>query len=232
MPTLDKFLLKAFNRLSYNRGVSGPLVAGFLLDLSDHYTPNAPIILINLFVLKTKFLLLISRQNFNTTNDVARVNGGKVRPYSMFEHYQYRGLCFLQLSLYEYYRVILVVKSGQKQREDYKFDDTHAQKKIFLQQYLGKSNQLVLVILRGILSDNEEVEDAIPGGHPKTDACWANLTVMLLSCFVPWERFLDLFHTIRATIAMYKEFAWSVWERCEPNLPPHVQFYAQNVCQM
>ena len=78
MPTLDKFLLKAFNRLSYNREVSRLLVAGFLLDLPDHYTPNAPIKLINLFVLKTKFPLLISRQNFINTDDIACVNGGKV----------------------------------------------------------------------------------------------------------------------------------------------------------
>ena len=29
-PTLDKFSLKAFNRLSHDREVSGPLVVGFL----------------------------------------------------------------------------------------------------------------------------------------------------------------------------------------------------------
>ena len=60
-PNLDKFLLKVFNRLSYNCKVCGSLVVGFLLDLSNHYTPNTSVKSINIFVLKDKFLLLISR---------------------------------------------------------------------------------------------------------------------------------------------------------------------------
>ena len=103
---------------------------------------------------------------------------------------------------------------------------------MFLQRYSGKSNQLALVTLRGNLSDNEEAEDAIPGSHPETDVRRVDLAFVLLSLFVSWERLLDLFYTERAKIATYKKFAWSVWERCEPNLPPHVQFYAQNICQM
>ena len=194
-PNLDRFSLKAFNRLSHDHQVSGPLVAGFLLDLPDHYTPDAPVKSINISVLKDKFPLLISGQNFNTTNDVARVNGGKVPPYSMFEHYSHRGLCFLKLSLYEYYRVVSVVKRERKQEGDYEFDDTHTQKEMFLQQYSNKKKQLALVTLRGSLSDNKEAEDAIPGGHPETDTRRADLAIVLLSLFVPWERLLDLFHT-------------------------------------
>ena len=59
MPTLDKFLLKAFNKLSHNREVSRSLVVGFLLDLPNHYILNALVKLINISILKTKFLLLI-----------------------------------------------------------------------------------------------------------------------------------------------------------------------------
>lgn len=76
-------------------------------------------------MLKAKFPLLISRQNFNTTNNnVICVNGGKIRFYSIFEHYSYTGLYFLQLFLYKYYRVVFVVKREQKQKKDYKFDNT------------------------------------------------------------------------------------------------------------
>ncbi len=39
--TLDKFALKAFNRLSHDREISGPLVASYLLNLLDHYSPKA-----------------------------------------------------------------------------------------------------------------------------------------------------------------------------------------------
>lgn len=109
-PNLDKILLKAFNRLSYNCEVSRPLVARFLLNLLHHYTPNTPIKSISISVLKDRFLLLISRQNFNTINDVACVNTSKIPPYFIFEYYFQRSLCFLKLFLYEYYRVISIVK--------------------------------------------------------------------------------------------------------------------------
>lgn len=75
---LNKFLLKAFNRLSYNCKISRQLVARFLLVLPDHYNSNALIKSINISVLKNKFSLLISGQNFNTTNDVACINGSKI----------------------------------------------------------------------------------------------------------------------------------------------------------
>lgn len=61
MPTLNKFLFKVFNRLSHNCKISRPIVMRFLLVLPDHYISNALIKSINIFVLKTKFLLLISR---------------------------------------------------------------------------------------------------------------------------------------------------------------------------
>ena len=78
--TLEKFLLKILNRLSHNCEGSGPLIAGFLLHLPDHYTPNALVKSINISMLKTKFLLLIFGQNFNTINNIACVNGGKCNP--------------------------------------------------------------------------------------------------------------------------------------------------------
>ena len=98
-PNLDKFLLKAFNWLSHNYEVSRRLVVGFLLDLPDYYTLNVPVKSINISVLKNKFLLLGSRQNFNTTNDIISVNGTKIPPYFMLKYYTHRGLCFLKLSL-------------------------------------------------------------------------------------------------------------------------------------
>lgn len=117
-PNLDKFLLKAFNRLLRNCKVSGLLVEKFLLDLKVYYTCNALIKSINISMLKTKFSLLISRQNINTINDIAYINNSKIRLYFMFEHYFYSGLCFLQLFLYKYYRVVSVIKHDCKQEGD------------------------------------------------------------------------------------------------------------------
>ncbi len=47
-PSLDKFFLKAFNRLSHDRKISGPLVTSYLLDLPDHYSPKANMKTINI----------------------------------------------------------------------------------------------------------------------------------------------------------------------------------------
>lgn len=51
MPTLDKFILKAFNRLFHDCKISRPLVANFLLGFLDHYTPHTSIKTINIYIL-------------------------------------------------------------------------------------------------------------------------------------------------------------------------------------
>lgn len=57
--TLNKFLLKAFNRFLYNYKISRSLIVGFLLDLPNYYTFYTLFQSINIFLLKTKFLLLM-----------------------------------------------------------------------------------------------------------------------------------------------------------------------------
>ena len=135
-------------------------------------------------MLKAKFLFLVSRQKFNTNNDVSSVNGGKIRPYFMFVPYSHRGMYFLWLSLYEYYRVVSVVKRERKQEGDYNFDNTHIQKEMFFQQYFDKRKQLTLIILKKNLSDNEKAENIISGGDSETDTPWVDFQIVFLSLFV------------------------------------------------
>ncbi len=59
-PTLDKFALKAFNRLSHDREISGPLVAHYLLNLFDHYFPKAIVKIINIALLQAKFSMILN----------------------------------------------------------------------------------------------------------------------------------------------------------------------------
>lgn len=65
MPKLDKFVLKAFNQLSHNQKISGLLVASFLLCLPNYYFPTLVIKTINIVLLKIKFKLIFSGQDFN-----------------------------------------------------------------------------------------------------------------------------------------------------------------------
>ena len=51
----DKFALRAFNRLAYNREISGPLVASYLFRQPDHYTSSDNVKSINLAILQKRF---------------------------------------------------------------------------------------------------------------------------------------------------------------------------------
>lgn len=64
-PTLDKFILKAFNQLFYNRKISGSLIASYLLNSSDYYSPKAIVKTINIVLLQAKFLLILDNKSFN-----------------------------------------------------------------------------------------------------------------------------------------------------------------------
>ncbi len=81
---------------------------------------------------------------------------------------------------------------------------------------------MALVVLRRNLSENEELEDAIPGNHPETDARRTDLSLVLLSLFMSWNYLSSLFIAEGATLKIYKEFCWQIWVKCEPRLPPHV----------
>ncbi|MCJ1345108.1 hypothetical protein MMC31_003313 [Peltigera leucophlebia] len=51
----DKFALRAFNRLAYNREISGPLVASYLLELLHYYTLSDNVKSINLAIVRQRF---------------------------------------------------------------------------------------------------------------------------------------------------------------------------------
>ncbi len=86
--------------------------------------------------------------------------------------------------------------------------------------------------MRRKLSENEESEDAILGGHSETDARRTNLSLIFLSLFVLWNPLSSLFLAERATLETNKEFCWRVLVKCKPKPSTHVRFYPNNMCQM
>ncbi len=123
--TLDKFALKVFNQLSHNREISGPLVASYLLNLPDHYPPKAIVKIINIALFQARYSLILNSQNFHQSDDIVRVDGIKIRPYSMYEHYAYRGFVFDRISIYKYLQFVSIVKQSQQQGDNYEFADSH-----------------------------------------------------------------------------------------------------------
>ncbi len=148
----------------------------------------------------------------------------------MYEHYANCGSAFDRISIYKYLRFVSIVKQSQQQESDYEFADGHRQKEDFVQKPLKRIKQLALVVLRGKLSEKEELEEAILGGHSETDARRTDLSLILLFLFVSWNHLSSLFLAEEVTLETYKKICWRVWVKCEPKLPPHVCFYANNVC--
>ncbi len=102
IPTLDKFTFKTFNQLFHDREISGLLVASYLLNLSNHYSPKAIVKTINITLFQAKFSLILNGQSFNQSDDIICVDGTKIRLYLIYEHYAHRGSTFNRISIYEY----------------------------------------------------------------------------------------------------------------------------------
>lgn len=62
---LDKFIFKSFNWLLYIQKISRLLVVSFLFNLINHYFIIVVVKTLNIILLKTKFELILSDQDFN-----------------------------------------------------------------------------------------------------------------------------------------------------------------------
>lgn len=82
------------------------------------------------------------------------------------------------------------------------------------------------------MSKNEKVEDTVLESYFKTDARRANLSLILLSLFIPWGQLLYLFLIEGVIIARYKDYNEKIWAKCEKFPLSYIKFYAQNVCQI
>lgn len=69
---------------------------------------------------------------------------------------------------------------------------------------------MALIILCGNLSENKELEDAIPEGYLKTDVYHADLSLILIFLFILWNYLSSLFVAEGATLETYKKFCWKV----------------------
>lgn len=124
----------------------------------------------------------------------------------MYKHYVHCGSPFDKISIYKDLQFVYIMKCFQQQETDYKFDVGYRHGGEFVQRPLKCVEQMALVILRENLSKNKELEDAIPGGHPETNTCRADLSLVFLSLFVLWNYLLSLFVVKIATSKTYKEF--------------------------
>ena len=85
-----------FNRLSNDRGISGPQAASCLLDLPDYYTLPTKVRHHRFRPLRYRFehIILAEPGLFGSGEKPGRVTNARMAPRSFFDHYCWRGPSF------------------------------------------------------------------------------------------------------------------------------------------
>ena len=190
---MDKFALRAFNRLSSDREISGPQAASSLLGHPDFYALPTTIRRLNLRQLRYRLdhVLAAEAGAFGVGDETARVTIARKAPSTF---YRWRGNDFSDLCLYEYMKLVVVKTMASAISTDTRFLPDHPLYKTHIQNYSKKRRAAdYAVALNGSISENQALEDSVRGGHPQTDAMQNDLALALLALLVPWKLLPTLF---------------------------------------
>ncbi len=88
---VDKFPLRAFNRLAYNCEISGPLAANIRLGLPKYYTSEKSLKRINLKNLRSYFLKIIfhDAKDKEAADSLILFGTSTMIPTLIFDNYHY-----------------------------------------------------------------------------------------------------------------------------------------------
>lgn len=115
--------------MSQNWEINRKLVASFLFDLSNHNSLQAIIKIINIILLKTKFLLILNSHNFNQSNNIVHVKNTRIRLYIIYKYYAHHDFILDKISIYEYIQFVSIMNQSQEQSTNDKLDNAYRQKK-------------------------------------------------------------------------------------------------------
>ncbi len=226
---LDKFALQTFNRLAYEREVSGPLVASCLLDFPDHYSHDIKLWYINLNLICHCFTSIIFYRSsiLQSLEDDAIYTGFAQPPTYILEHYQCKGVHLFEFCLYTYFATISVVKRAKSSKLIFEFEKSYPHKSDLIQKHHTKPGSDFLIALIDNLSHCQVEEDAISDGHLDIISQQNDLAEVLLALFIPWQHLSGMF--INADATTYKQFCWDLWSKYERFLPPYIKALATNI---
>ena len=229
---MEKFALRAFNCLQADQEISGPQAASYLLGLPDYYTLLTTIRHLNLGQLRHHFEFIIAAEpdTLLAEEESARVTGARKAPRNLFDHYRWRGPSFSAFSLYEYCKLVTVKPLASSSTSDIPFLSEHPDHEHLLQNYSGrKAANTYMVALISSLSENQDLEDSVHGGHPETESMQNDLALILLALLVPWEQLPHRFAMFDCSNEVYKGHCATIWNEIMPSLPPHVQIITWNI---
>lgn len=228
---MDKFALRCFNTLAHDREVSGVQVASTLLQLPTHYTVNYNFVCVNLWWLRRYVRSIIQPSSANSLDsnpmgdEPCAYETGGTAPASIFDNYRWRGPLLAPLCLFEYCMLVRTRNLRDAMLDDVNFEPEHPRYATHVQRLARMHSQVSTVTFNGQLSECQVAEDAVPGGHPKTEAIVNDLAELLLGLFVPWKHISPLFIRYATQINPCMQ----VWTTVEPTLAPHIRDYARNI---
>ena len=221
---LNKFALWTFNRPTYEREVSRPLVTSCLLDLPDHYNHDILLRHINLNFLHSCFVSIIFHKLtiLQSPDDDTTFTGFVQPPACMFERYWYRSIHLSEFCFYAYFATILIVRRKGSSGQLFEFEELYPHKLKLIQKHYMKPGFEFLIALIGTLSQCQSEEnavldshpdtisqhnnlvDAVPSGYLDTISRQNNLAEILLALFISWQHLPSIF--INANPTTYKKY--------------------------
>jgi hypothetical protein len=229
---MDNFALRCFNTLSRDREISGVQVASTLLQLPTYYTVNDNVVRVNLWWLRRYIRTIVQSDSFEHDHSSNRITDepctyqpGDTAPVSIFENYKWRGLHLDSLNLFEYCMLVRTKNIRDAILGDIDFDEHHPRYNTHLQRLARTQLQVATVTFSGQLTEFQPAEDAVLGGHPKTEAILNDMAEILLGLFVPWSRLLRLFVQYGAQRQAYSQ----IWASIEQTLTPYNRNFASNI---
>ncbi len=188
--TPDKFALRVFSRLAYNRKISGPLVARYFLELPDHYTLSDNVKSINLAILRKRFpeFALHIYEPRSNIDDFVRLQRQISALPTMFDHYCCRGVRLKKFCLFVYMRVVNIYSRKLANSSNIEFEPSHPKYQTHLQRHFTKTMNPAEVKLLGPLFDSDSLDNIISADDSRTVEGHKDIAVILLALFVPWDR--------------------------------------------
>jgi hypothetical protein len=231
---MDNFALCCFNTLSRDREISGVQVASTLLQLPTYYTVNDNAVRVNLWWLRRYIRTIVQSESFeqdHSSNPISdepcTYHPGDTAPVSIFENYKWRGLYLESLNLFEYCMLVHTKNIWDAILADIDFDEHHPRYNTHVQQQARTQLQVATVTFSGQLTEFQPAEDAVLGGHPKTEAILNDVAEILLGLFVPWNRLLPLFveygpssSPLETVVSRVQMAAWAMTPFSTPTSPP------------
>ncbi len=160
---LNKFALRAFNRLVYDREISGLVVASYLFGLPNHCTLPNNVNSINLVLFRKRFLefALHTYEAMTDVDDLVRLRRQISALSIMFDNYWGRDSKLQNFCLFIYIHIISIYPRKLAISSDIEFASSHPNNLTHVQRHFTKPGSQAEVKLLWPLFDNDGVGEII-----------------------------------------------------------------------